>query len=156
MEYDSKNDTQKHIDTVTRYLHQVASCLSERAAAHDASKLVPPEKEAFDRCTPKLKETVYGTEEYKAACRELGPALKHHHEHNRHHPEFHENGVSGMTLIDLIEMFMDWKAAGERHDDGCILRSIEINATRFGINSQLKSILENTAVAMGWLPEEEK
>lgn len=53
-------------------------------------------------------------------------------------------GVEGMTLIDLIEMLCDWKAASERHKDGDIMRSIEINAKRFSISDQLKTILQNT------------
>jgi hypothetical protein len=56
-----------------------------------------------------------------------------------------------MTLIDLVEMLVDWKAASERHDDGNVLKSIEVNAKRFRISGQLTTILENTAKAMGYL-----
>jgi len=55
-----------------------------------------------------------------------------------------ELGVNGMTLIDLIEMLCDWKAASERHRDGCIRKSIEINTKRFTLSQQLAKILENT------------
>ena len=50
-----------------------------------------------------------------------------------------------MTLIDLVEMFADWKAASERQKDGNLLKSIEVNASRFHIGDQLKQILMNTA-----------
>ena len=50
-----------------------------------------------------------------------------------------------MTLIDLLEMFCDWKASTLRHNDGNLLRSIETNAERFKIDSQLTQILINTA-----------
>jgi hypothetical protein len=50
-----------------------------------------------------------------------------------------------MNLIDLVEMLCDWKAASERHNDGNIRKSIEINASRFTISPQLVKILENTA-----------
>lgn len=46
-------------------------------------------------------------------------------------------------------MFADWKAAGERHADGDILRSIEVNAKRFGIGEQLTQILYNTTKELG-------
>ncbi len=75
----------------------------------------------------------------------MGPALKHHYENNEHHPEFHKDGINGMTLIDLIEMLCDWKASSERHENGDIFKSLKINTERFQISPQLLSILENTA-----------
>ena len=50
-----------------------------------------------------------------------------------------------MTLIDIVEMIADWKAASERQHDGNLLVSIEKNAKRFHIDDQLKKILVNTA-----------
>ena len=50
-----------------------------------------------------------------------------------------------MTLIDIVEMLADWKAASERQLDGNLLTSIEYNAKRFNISDQLKQILLNTA-----------
>jgi hypothetical protein len=50
-----------------------------------------------------------------------------------------------MNLFDVIEMFFDWKAAGERNQKGNIYRSIDINAERHGISKQLRQILINTA-----------
>jgi hypothetical protein len=58
----------------------------------------------------------------------MGDGLMHHDAHNRHHPEFFgEDGVDGMTLVDVIEMLADWKAASERHDDGDLAKSLEID-----------------------------
>lgn len=42
-------------------------------------------------------------------------------------------------------MIADWKAASERQNNGNLIKSIEINAKRFNIDSQLKQILLNTA-----------
>lgn len=53
--------------------------------------------------------------------------------------------VNGMTLVDLVEMFCDWKASSLRHNDGNIRKSVEINAIRFRMSPQLAKILENTA-----------
>ena len=50
-----------------------------------------------------------------------------------------------MNLLDLIEMFCDWSASSQRHHDGNIRKSIEVNADRFGMSPQLTRIFENTA-----------
>ena len=49
-----------------------------------------------------------------------------------------------MNLVDLLEMACDWMAAAERHADGDVLKSIEINQKRFGYSDELKRILLNT------------
>ena len=144
MKYDSEKDTRKHIANVSRYIETVKSYLTDRAILHDASKLLPPEKECFDEITPLLKNSTYGSEEYRATLRAMKPAIEHHQKNNRHHPEYFENGINGMNLIDLIEMISDWKAASERHADGDIYKSLEINKARFGISNQLAEILKNT------------
>ena len=43
-----------------------------------------------------------------------------------------------------MEMFFDWKAASERHDDGDIMKSIAINQARFGYSDQVAEIMRNT------------
>jgi hypothetical protein len=53
-------------------------------------------------------------------------------------------GLHGMSLLDILEMLCDWKAATLRHNDGDIRRSIEINQKRFGYSDELKQILLNT------------
>lgn len=145
MEYDSTIDTLKHIKRVSDLLMLAAGELLCRAACHDNSKLEDPEKALFDKLTPKLSDSTYGSEQYKAFLEELKPALDHHYAHNSHHPEHYSDGVEGMDLFDLIEMFFDWKAASERHKDGDIFRSIEINKDRFELSPQLVRILQNTA-----------
>lgn len=55
-----------------------------------------------------------------------------------------EYGIRGMSLLDLIEMLCDWKAATLRHNDGDIRKSIEINQKRFGYSDELKAIFLNT------------
>ena len=57
----------------------------------------------------------------------------------------HQSSVNGMTLFDLLEMFIDWAAACQRHADGDINRSIEINQNRFNLSPQLVEIFKNTA-----------
>jgi hypothetical protein len=149
-DYDSEADTLKHIKRVSELLTKCSIELIERANRHDDSKLESPEKELFDEYTPKLKGCTYGSEEYKEYLNGLKVALDHHYANNSHHPEHYENGVNGFDLFDLIEMFMDWKAATERHADGDIRKSIEINKERFELSDQICDIFRNTADRLNW------
>lgn len=142
--YDSKIETVKHKKRVGQLMALVCQKLIERAINHDNSKLEDPEKEYFDIYTPKLEKLTYGSNEYKESLKELQVALKHHYENNSHHPEFYKDGIDGMSLLDIIEMFIDWKAASERHKDGDILKSIDINKDRFKMSDQLCNIFKNT------------
>ncbi len=151
MTYDSKDDTYKHIFRVRELINQMREDLHLRGLHHDASKLKAPEKRLFDEYTPKLKDSTYGSDEYKGFLKEMGVGLQHHYENNRHHPEHFESGINDMNLIDIFEMLADWKAATERHDDGSLGRSLTIQAGRFNISPQLQSILYNTARDLGWL-----
>ncbi len=143
--YNSEPDTLKHIRRVNELLLVAAQKLIQRAIAHDASKLLEPEKSMYDELTPLLAGSTYGSDEYKGFLASLRPALDNHYAKNSHHPEHYENGVNDMDLFDLIEMFFDWKAAGERHNNGSIIESIDINKERFGLSNQVVSIMKNTA-----------
>ena len=143
--YDSARDTQEHIKRFQYYLAILFHEISLRHDSHDVSKLESPEKDTFDRVTPLLKEVTYGSPQYKKVLGSMQEALDHHYAKNRHHPEHFANGMSGMTLIDLLEMFCDWCAATERHDDGNIGKSIAHNMQRFGFGETLASIMVNTA-----------
>lgn len=147
--------TRLHIDRVRQLLLDVVVRFSQRAIAHDKSKLEPPEVELFDRYAPLLRDTTYGSDEYRQFLRDLRPALDHHYANNSHHPEHYPRGISGMSLLDLLEMICDWKAAGERHADGSIERSIEINQKRFRYSDELKGIFTNTAHELGYLKKQE-
>ena len=171
----SVSETLKHIKNVRKFLYKVIKQLEEQGKVHDASKLESPELEIFDEYTPKLRNTTYGSDEYKQYLKEMQVALDHHYANNRHHPEHfsmifkcedcgelyayrpaecktcaHTDcfvricSVDKMNLVDIIEMFCDWKAATLRHGDGDIMKSIEINAKRFNMSDELKQILINT------------
>jgi hypothetical protein len=142
--YDSTRDTANHIRLVGNFMAKAMLEIARRAKEHDASKLVSPEKELFDEYTPQLRGLTYGSEEYRECLDGLQVALKHHYENNSHHPEHYGDGIEGMSLLDLIEMVCDWRAATERHADGNIRESLVINAERFDISPQLLRVLENT------------
>jgi len=142
-------ETRKHIRRVGEIVGLVVNDLLARAVKHDASKVEEPEAPIFEEFTKKLKGTTYDSPEYRGFLAAMKPALDHHYANNRHHPEHFPEGVNGMTVVDLMEMIADWKAASERHDDGNILTSIEKNMERFGITPQLAQILKNTVTALG-------
>lgn len=144
MSYDSTVDTFKHIAVVRGFLMRVVQSIINRAEAHDLSKLESPEKEVFDEYTPKLAESTYGSDEYKEFLKGMGVALQHHYQANSHHPEHYVKGIAGMSLLDLVEMLCDWKAATMRHNNGDILRSVELNQARFGYSDELKQIFLNS------------
>jgi hypothetical protein len=141
----TNNETRKHISNVNKFVSLFNMLLNERAINHDATKMSTPELELFTEVTERLAGCTYGTEEYNKFLNELKPALDHHYARNRHHPEHYANGIEGMTLVDIVEMFCDWKAATLRHNDGNILKSIEHNTKRFNISPQLAQIFKNTA-----------
>lgn len=147
--YDSTADTLKHIRVVQANLNLVINKLIERGEKHDESKLHSPEKEAFDRETPKLRTLAYGSDEYKASLKNLGEALAHHYANNSHHPEhYKEHGIGDMNLLDIIEMACDWKAAAERTKNGIV--DLEYNFKRFNFDPQLANIFRQTWKILGW------
>jgi hypothetical protein len=142
--------TQAHINVVRKLLRVFAVELLTRGEEHDLSKFSPEEVEMYAVYTPRLRGMTYGSDEYRqclAEMREHG-GLQHHYAACRHHPEHFENGINGMNLIDVVEMFLDWLASSKRHDDGDIMKSIDINEKRFNMDPQLATIFRNTASLM--------
>lgn len=142
-------ETLKHIQLVQKYIHIMIKELLDRGANHDATKLDSPELEAFTRETAKLNKLTFGSPEYSESLKALGPALDHHYSHNRHHPQHFANGIEDMNLVDIMEMFCDWCASSQRHNDGNIRKSITHNGKRFDIPDKLVKIFENTIELTG-------
>jgi hypothetical protein len=59
--------------------------------------------------------------------------------------------IHEMSLVQMIEMLCDWKAATLRHADGDLERSIMQNAERFEYGDEIRELLLNTAQEFGWL-----
>jgi hypothetical protein len=136
--------TLEHISKVRGLLQRAAIELLKRGEFHDQSKLEPPEREVFAEYSPRLRGVTFGSPQYFDYLHEMNSALEHHYRFNRHHPQFFENGVEGMNLIDVLEMLLDWLASTKRHNDGDIMNSITVNSERFGISPQLAQIFRNT------------
>lgn len=145
-------ETLKHKHRVCHLVMCFVFSLIRRGEDHDDSKVGEGELAGFATATKNLKHTEYGTPGYQKCLDELKPLIELHHSKNRHHVQCHKNGILGMSLIDVLEMLADWKAAGERHEDGGdILRSIKINSAKHGFDKQILALLVNTAEEMGWM-----
>ncbi len=134
----------EHKLLVAAYMQIVTDELFKRAVEHDYSKFSPEEFNPFEAAIPKFQNLEYGSDEYKQSLNEISSAIQHHYKVNRHHPEYFENGINDMNLIDLIEMVCDWIAASQRGIDGDIYKSLKINKERFKINEQLLTTIKNT------------
>ena len=141
----TNNETRKHILMVNQLTHKIVSALLYRATLHDATKLIPPEVDQFTECTPLLEKQSFDDPAYKQTLQTaLKDALAHHYASNRHHPEHFKNGIEDMNLIDLLEMFIDWKAASLRQKDGNLEKSIEIQRERYHLPRELVCIFRNS------------
>lgn len=143
--------TRKHVQRVSELLGKCAADLVDRGANHDNTKYDDPELGALAIMQEQVDQkgyAPYNSPEYMERMLILTPMLEHHYANNRHHPEHFPNGVNDMTLFDIVEMFVDWKAASERGGDS--LMRISHATKRYGIDSQLAAILYNTANYMNF------
>lgn len=149
--------TLRHIARVRELLGMFAIEMIRRGDVHDASKFDPIEQGPLDemqRLIDAEGQAPYGTPEYKRRTALLGPMLEHHYANNSHHPEAYPpghpdgEGMAGMDLFDLIEMWCDWKAASERGGESAMNLSYSIE--KYQIDPMLESIMRNTAKRLGW------
>lgn len=133
-----------HIQLVGRYLQRCIAELVTRTILHDGSKFEEPEFTPYARQLPALQNAVFGSEEYLAALDAINPAVRNHVTTNRHHPEFHADGISGMNLVDLVEMICDWVAAAQRGGGTLADLNLPYCFEKFHIEPQLAAILTNT------------
>jgi hypothetical protein len=135
--------TQEHCEAVAQLTDVVTAKLHRQAVLHDASKFAEPEMSGFMQIMPEFKKMEFMDEAYKKAL--SSDTIQHHYTHNRHHPEHFPNGISGMTLVDLVEMLCDWVAAKKRYSkEPFCAADIQKQVQRFNIEPQLAQILINT------------
>jgi len=136
-------DTRKHIEQVATTLNVIINALRQRAIDHDRSKFEEPERSAYAVVIPQLAGLEYGSEEHRKVLAMMKPAVRHHQQSNRHHPEYHHS-VAGMNLVDVMEMAADWRAAAIRSGSD-FEKSLKVSLKRFNIGDELASIIINTA-----------
>jgi len=147
---ESQKDTIDHVAKVQFNLSTVIENLHERSIVHDRSKFEEPELSGYEGLSQAAKNVTYGTPEYREALAPFKEIIQHHYASNTHHPEHWHLGVTDMSLLDIIEMLADWKAANDRKG-GDFGHSIQVSVNRFNISEQLHAILINTAKELGWL-----
>jgi Family of unknown function (DUF5662) len=143
--------TQAHINRVAELIGEVNSELTYRAVYHDQSKFDPIEAGPLQEMQDLIDregQAPYGSDEYRRRTALLGPMLEHHYALNPHHPEHWSNGIASMTILDVVEMLCDWKAASERGNDPAL--NLTYLAQKYSIEPMLLSILQNTCRDKGW------
>jgi hypothetical protein len=134
-------------------MQRIADILRLRGEIHDNDKLEVRSFDAFYTIVKDFDFCKFGSEDYFKTLKKIEPALNEHYRKSLHHPEHNENGINGMTLIDLMEMLVDWKSASSAYNGGKFEESLEIERKRFLISDQLFEILENTAIQLGYMED---
>lgn len=135
-----------HKFMVAKFLAPIIRDLIKRSEEHDNSKFTEEEFPGLVAAMDDIRKYAYGTSEYNEMRKKHAKTYLAHYRKNRHHPEYHPNGIEGMDLVDLLEMLCDWKSASMRTENGgSIEGSIKIGAEKYNISPQLVKILENTA-----------
>ena len=152
IEFDFLCDTLLHMSEVRENLEQFTAALRQRGESHDRSKLQELGFDAFVSTREKFKKANYGTPEYQECVELTRPAVEHHYSQNSHHTAYFANGVDGMSLVDVVEMISDWRAAARRSPDKTLEDTLDYAKKKYGIGDQLFGIILNTLRALGWLP----
>ncbi len=120
----------RHTRIIQFLLRSLAANLERRSDLHDLSKWSLDELEGFVEINYILRNYEFGSQEYKDSLKD-NKAIDLHFSRNRHHPEYHPNGVSDMSLIDFIELVVDWRAANMSYGDISWKKSVDIQIDRF-------------------------
>lgn len=142
--FDSTVSAQEHRKTVREVGRKILVDLERRFKDHDLSKLEDPEKACYDKYIPLLQKAKYGSKEYYDIKNEMKKdGLDHHFQVNRHHPEHFENGILDMTLVDLVEYFVDTYSASMRSDTP-YSEGVKANQKTHNLPDELVKIFINT------------
>lgn len=126
--------SKEHVERVAALLEDFAEVLRERAESHDKSLGESPERELFERGYEVLENAEEGTGLYFDATQLISAGMEHHFLRNSHHPEHYPNGIYGMDLVDVVEMFCVWLAADE----------VEDQSISYDLGLELALVLSNT------------
>ena len=122
----------------------------KRGLKHDLSKFGPDEFNAFSKTAYKLRYIKYGTPEYKELQKEVDNYAKlHHWENNSHHPNYYKLGIKEMTLLDQLEMLVDWRAATYYNPEGDMFNSFKLNKERFKYDNLTDQIYRKDSKEIG-------
>ena len=125
----------RHVGIVRRNIKHFSQVLDRRAEIHDISKLSLEEFRGFVEVNQIARQYPFGSKEYKESLKDNN-VINLHFSRNSHHPEFYPNGIDDMSLLDIIEMVCDWKAASETYGQTSFTDALAIQADRFKINKE--------------------
>jgi hypothetical protein len=131
----------EHKIWVMYYVIRICVALLRRGILHDLSKYYLDEAESYNRWITATAGLTYGTPEYNKVRLSFVADDRLHYSRNRHHPGYYEDGIKGMTPLDLIEMVCDWMAASRRGGGRDIITSISVNKNNFGYDDTLEKKL---------------
>lgn len=140
-----------HQARVERNLHDIITDLIRRSDEHDASKLYDDEMSFYANNTMPMREIEakhgFGSPEWQTQYDSVQKRLQLHYARNDHHPEHYQNGYKDMSLIAMLEMLADWKAAADLHQK-------PINLTfckdRFRLSDEMFNSIKNTLDYLNW------
>lgn len=135
----------KHRQSVNKKLNFLSKEISKRGEEHDLSKLQYPEINWLIQMDKEPKYE-YGTKEYFQKMKKWNKFFVHHYTNNRHHPDHFQEGVYGMTLVDLCEYISDIISYYDEMHVGDAIKTIEKQKERFKLDEQLSQILKNTLI----------
>lgn len=149
-EFDTLMEMLRHTKEVFARLEAIASDLRRRGILHDLTKFDELEFTTFCSTREKFKKADYGSEEYAECTRLAKPAVDHHYKNNRHHTGYHEKGILGMNLLDILEMVADWKAASKRSPNLTFKDSLPKAFEKYKIPEAIQEVILNTIDYLGW------
>lgn len=143
----------RHSNSVRHAMNILSHEMDMRAIQHDDDKIAQADQWAKFQLLDKAGYK-FGTPEYKAykECLGVRELIDQHTKTNRHHPEFFDNDLSKMNLVDLVEMISDWYIASSTRASGegvSFEAMMDIQQKRFNMSDELKSILLNTIKLLG-------
>jgi len=136
--------TMEHKESFARHMSKFFSEMAYRTAVHDNSKFKMDELNGYSECANEFNTHPFDSPGERALREKLAPVMTLHKTRNRHHPEYHADGIDGMDLMDLLEMLCDWKSASERTPGDSLKKALPILQAKYNITPQLLNILENT------------
>jgi hypothetical protein len=138
-----------HQGQIRARLKALARELEKRADLHDLSKFKADEFAGFVEINRIAREHPFGSPEYKASI-EGNKTVELHFSRNRHHPEYHANGIGDMNFIDFVEMVADWLGATATYGTGTFEDVLQKQIERFDLQPDEIYLIRLIA---GWFGE---
>lgn len=126
----------RHNRLVRAFIAQLSNALGMRGLEHDTSKFGFDEFGTIVRIKGIARRFAYGSPEYGSELDANREALNAHLLHNSHHPECHAGGIDDMSLLDIVEMVCDWKAANAMYGKPTWEEAVKIHTERFGLKEK--------------------